>query len=208
MRKLTEQEEFWSGEFGDEYLVRNDGQELLASNLALFANALRHADYVGSVVEFGTNRGLNLRALHQLLPKARLSGVEINAAAHRAVAELGIADVWRGSIFDYEPAETSDLALAKGVLIHLDPGMLDHAYDKLYTASHRYVLLVEYYNPDPVEVTYRGHREKLFKRDFAGEMLDRFPDLALADYGFSYRRDPAFRGNDCTWFLLEKRAAR
>ena len=28
-----------------------------------------------------------------------------------------------------------------------------------------------------------GHQEKLFKRDFASEMLDRYRDLPLVDYG-------------------------
>ena len=32
-------------------------------------------------------------------------------------------------------------------------------------------------------VEYRGHTGKLFKRDFAGEMIYRF-DLKLIDYGF------------------------
>lgn len=207
MRELTEQEMFWKGQFGDEYLVRNEGPELLASNLALFSSALSRADHIGSVIEFGTNRGLNLQALHHLLPNAHLRGVEINEAAHRAVSALGIADVWHGSIFDYDITEPADLVLAKGVLIHLNPDMLEIAYDKLFSASRRYILIVEYYNPVPVEVTYRGHRDRLFKRDFAGEMLDRFDHLALADYGFSYRRDPMFLGTDCTWFLLEKRGA-
>jgi len=44
----------------------------------------------------------------------------------------------------------------------------------------------------------------LFKRDFAGEMLDRYPALKLLDYGFVYRRDPLFPQDDMTWFLLEK----
>jgi len=44
----------------------------------------------------------------------------------------------------------------------------------------------------------------LFKRDFAGEMLERFADLKLLDYGFVYRRDPNFPQDDITWFLLEK----
>ena len=52
-----------------------------------------------------------------------------------------------------------------------------------------FIGLVEYYNPTPVEVEYRGHVQKLFKRDFAGEMLDRFPDLTLVHYGFAYHRD-------------------
>jgi spore coat polysaccharide biosynthesis protein SpsF len=44
----------------------------------------------------------------------------------------------------------------------------------------------------------------LFKRDFAGDLLDRFPGLVLVDYGFVYHRDKAFPQDDMTWFLLEK----
>ncbi|QVL50178.1 MAG: hypothetical protein KFB96_06875 [Thiocapsa sp.] len=44
----------------------------------------------------------------------------------------------------------------------------------------------------------------MFKRDFAGEMLDRYPDLELIDYGFIYRRDPVFPQDDMTWFLLQR----
>jgi len=64
---------------------------------------------------------------------------------------------------------------------------------------------VEYYNPVPVEVSYRGHQGKLFKRDFSGEMLDKFKDLRLIRYGFVYHRDPSFPQDDITWFLLEKK---
>jgi spore coat polysaccharide biosynthesis protein SpsF len=55
-----------------------------------------------------------------------------------------------------------------------------------------------------VEVLYRGHTSKLFKRDFAGEMLDTYPDLSMVDYGFVYSRDNNFPQDDVTWFLLEK----
>lgn len=41
MAHKTEQEEFWSGEFGDEYIKRNEGKELLASNIALFSEILK-----------------------------------------------------------------------------------------------------------------------------------------------------------------------
>jgi hypothetical protein len=44
----------------------------------------------------------------------------------------------------------------------------------------------------------------LFKRDFAGEMLERYPDLELIDYGFVYKRDNNFPQDDITWFLLKK----
>lgn len=77
-------------------------------------------------------------------------------------------------------------------------------YNALHQAARRYVCLVEYYNPIPMEATYRGHTGKLFERDFAGELLDKFPDLRLVDYGFVYRRDLNFPQDDPTWFLLEK----
>jgi spore coat polysaccharide biosynthesis protein SpsF len=65
--------------------------------------------------------------------------------------------------------------------------------------------LAEYYSPSRVEIKYRGHKNKLFKRDFAGEMLDQFSDLSLTDYGFVYHRDE-FPQDDINWFLLEKAA--
>jgi spore coat polysaccharide biosynthesis protein SpsF len=57
----------------------------------------------------------------------------------------------------------------------------------------------------PVSVDYRGHAQRLYKRDFAGEMMERYPFLELLDYGFVYRRDRAFPQDDITWFLMEKK---
>ena len=37
---VTEQEAFWYGDFGNSYLKRNDGQEVLASKTAKFAKVL------------------------------------------------------------------------------------------------------------------------------------------------------------------------
>jgi pseudaminic acid biosynthesis-associated methylase len=206
MRELTEQEQFWQGDFGNQYVGRNQGQALISANLALFTKALSRARAIGSLVELGTNTGNNLLALRQLLPGCELNGVEINAMAHAQAQGLNIASVWHGSLFDFPRERQYDLTLSKGVLIHLAPELLSQAYDQLYHLSSRYVLIAEYYNPAPVEVSYRGNSGKLFKRDFAGEMLDRFPDLQLLDYGFGYRRDPQFPVDDITWFLLEKRS--
>jgi hypothetical protein len=69
------------------------------------------------------------------------------------------------------------------------------------------MLIAEYYSPVPIEISYRGHEQRLFKRDFAGELLGTFPDLRLVDYGFSYRNDPVAPQDDITWFLLEKQLA-
>lgn len=203
----TPQEEFWAGSFGTDYIDRNRSDQLLASNLEFFSRALRRAGRVGSCVELGANIGMNLKALKLLYPELRAQGVEINADAAAQLTELiGDENVFHGSIFDWSPSEPVELSLIKGVLIHLNPDMLPTAYDRLYSASSRFVLVCEYYNPAPVTISYRGHSDRLFKRDFAGEMMDRFPDLKLVDYGFSYRRDPAFPQDDITWFLMEKAA--
>lgn len=202
----TDQEAFWAGEFGADYIRRNEGAALLAANLNFFSLSLRGAGRIASCIEFGANIGMNLRALRLLYPQIALRGVEINPVAAKALAELiGEPNVDCGSIFDHVAGEPADLSLIKGVLIHIQPEMLSVTYRKLYEASRRWILVCEYYNPSPVAIPYRGHRDRLFKRDFAGEMLDMFSDLRLVDYGFVYRRDPAFPQDDITWFLMEKR---
>jgi pseudaminic acid biosynthesis-associated methylase len=198
----TEQEEFWAGEFGTEYIQRNTGEDWIANNTAHFARILAKTSGITSVVELGANIGLNLQAIRRLLPAVELSGVEINADA---VKELQSADISaiHGSLLEVDPP-VCDLAFTKGVLIHINPDSLPIAYDKLYQASGRYILVCEYYNTSPVAITYRGHTDRLFKRDFAGEMLDRFSDLRLIDYGFIYHRDQNWPQDDQSWFLIEK----
>lgn len=200
----TEQEAFWAGDFGDEYIGRNDSPRLVAANMALFAKVLQHTRNVGSIIEFGANIGMNLHALRQLLPQTSLSAIEINQRAAGILRALGYVTVHEGSILDFKASTQYDMALIKGVLIHIAPEQLPNVYDALYAASSRYVCVVEYYNPTPVSVSYRGHTERLFKRDFAGELMDRHPNLRLLAYGFNYHRDPEFAYGDETWFLMEK----
>lgn len=200
----TEQEAFWAGEFGREYMDRNKGDHLLAANLALFARVLSQTRGIGSVIEFGANIGLNLQAITRLLPRAELAAVEINELAASQLRTNVKATVYCKSILEFEPEREYDLAVSKGVLIHIAPERLDDVYKRLWQASRRYILIVEYYNPTPMEIAYRGHRKRLFKRDFAGDLLQRYSNLHLRDYGFVYHRDSVFPGDDLTWFLLEK----
>jgi pseudaminic acid biosynthesis-associated methylase len=202
----TSQEQLWAGEFGNDYIVRNRDGALLDSNRALFDTILSHTQSVTSAIEFGANIGNNLRALRELMPAVELHSVEINATAAAEIQTWGGATVEVASLLDFVPSRQWDLSFTKGVLIHLPPQALPDIYDKLVAASSRYVMVCEYYNPTPVEVAYRGHEHALFKRDFAGEILDAHPELALVDYGFTYHRDPHHPLDDSTWFLMEKQA--
>jgi spore coat polysaccharide biosynthesis protein SpsF len=200
----TPQEEFWAGKFGDEYIQRNPVSKMLASNTALFSTIFSRTRDVQSVVEFGANIGINWRAISHIIPEASLTGIEINKSAVDELQKWGGAVVIHNSIIALDTPQTWDFVLIKGVLIHINSDALSKVYENLVRASNRYVCVVEYYNPSPVSISYRGHSDRLFKRDFAGEIMDTYPDLKLLDYGFVYRRDPNFPQDDVTWFLMEK----
>lgn len=202
----TPQEEFWAGDFGKDYIDRNQSEQLLASNLNFFSKILRNTPSLKSVIEFGANVGMNMRALKLLHPKIEPFGIEINPEAVSILRKLiGSENVFEGSIFDYSNDKKYDLSFIKGVLIHINPDLLDLVYQKLFDSSSRYILVAEYFNPSPVALPYRGHEDRLYKRDFAGEMLDKFSNLELRDYGFEYKRDPLFPQDNINWFLMEKK---
>jgi spore coat polysaccharide biosynthesis protein SpsF len=207
MRFKTEQETFWAGEFGANYIARNTGDKLLASNLAFFAKALAAANNPASCIEFGANVGMNLRALKLLYPDQEQHAIEINTEAAAGLRQvIPVEHIHQASVLDFLPARTWDLVLIKGLLIHIAPDWLGRVYDALHKACGRYVLLCEYYSPKPEMIPYRGHKNRLFKRDFCGELLDRHSDFKLLDYGFAYHRDPDFPQDDINWFVVEKRA--
>jgi pseudaminic acid biosynthesis-associated methylase len=202
----TEQEEFWAGEFGQDYSQRNTGDLFIAGNIQIFSKVIMRTSGIKSMIEFGANVGANLEAIRKLLPDIELSAIEINKTAIEYLRKRGdIRHIYEGSIIDFKPDYQRDLVLIKTVLIHIQPDLLPLVYDLLYQSSKKYICVAEYYSPAPVSVTYRGHENRLFKRDFAGEMIKRLK-LRLVDYGFAYRNDPNYGSeyDDINWFLLEK----
>ena len=204
MNFKTKQEDFWAGAFGDNYIDRNQSEDYLAANTALFSEIFKSTNNVSSAIEFGANVGLSLKAIRRLMPKISLSAIEINKNAVNELNKIKNIEVFNTSILEFSPKKTSDFVLIKGVLIHIDPNELQNIYSTLYNTSSRYICLAEYYNPVPVELKYRGHDGKLFKRDFCGEMMDKYPNIKLVSYGFFYHRDYNFPHDDTNWFLLEK----
>jgi pseudaminic acid biosynthesis-associated methylase len=199
----SEQENFWSGEFGSDYIDRNRDSLTISSNLVLFSKIINQMKFLPKdTLEIGANIGLNISALKLILPNSNFTGLEINRNACESLSKTG-AKVINDSVFNVSLDQLFDLVFTKGVLIHLDPERIQDVYEKLYNWSRKYILLIEYFNPSPVKIEYRGFENKLFKRDFAGEMLDKFKDLKLVDYGFVYSRSN-FPQDDVTWFLLEK----
>jgi pseudaminic acid biosynthesis-associated methylase len=216
----NDQEKFWSGEFGNHYTQRCTGEERIKSNEELFRRALRCSGWVDNysgylkdsysgktVIEFGANRGLNIYALSRLGFKTdNMSAVEINDSACCHLNEIPGLIVYNQSMYDECHWAKHDLVISRGVLIHQAPDWLPEAYEVLYNACKvgGYILTAEYHASTPTEVKYRGHDGKLWRRDFASEMLDRFRDLKVRDYGFVWKRDPVAPQDDIVWTLMYK----
>lgn len=196
----TEQELFWAGSFGDEYTDRNN----VLDNDVFFKKILGGL-VIKNVFEIGCNRGLNLKAINKLYNNIELNGCEINRKAYNLLLNDNICHMlYNMSIFDYDIQYSYDLVFTKGVLIHINPDKLQEVYERMYKMSNKYILICEYYSRNIEMIKYRDNDNKLFKRDFCGELMNLFPRLKLIDYGFVYYRDPKYPQDDITWFLLEK----
>jgi len=204
MNYKTEQESFWAASFGTEYIERNASEEMIIANIHLFSKILKLTTGVQSILELGCNVGMNLHSLHRISNKYDISGVEINEIAAKIASKSSHLSIINTTILsELKLNKKYDLTFTKNVMIHINPLELDQVYANLYNNSKRYILVCEYYNPTPVSVDYRGHKDRLFKRDFAGEMIDKY-NLRLIDYGFNYHRDDSLPQDDATWFLLSK----
>ena len=94
--------------------------------------------------------------------------IEINKKAVSLLSEtLPKDNIFNVSILDFKPIRKWDLVLIKGVLIHMNQDYLKNIYQTLIDSTSKYLLICEYYNPNPVMIKYRGNDEKLYKRDFA-----------------------------------------
>ena len=203
MKFETEQEDFWAGDFGKDYIERNDCEKLLNSKTFMWQRILRSTTSIKNIMELGCNIGLNLIALKKLNPNFKLSGYEINERAFLRAKETNVGKIYNTSILDKIKEEPADLTFTCTVLIHINPNHLKKVYENLVNKTKRYVIVAEYYNPTPVKINYRGHKNKLFKRDFAGDLINDY-NLKLIDYGFIYNKDELAPQDDINWFLLEK----
>jgi spore coat polysaccharide biosynthesis protein SpsF len=200
----TEQEKFWKSTFGNQYTGRTIKAKFYTTRIKMWSDILPQTLGINSVFEIGTNIGLQLDIIKLLNPNRKIetAGIEINKKAFLIAKKKH--KVQNISVLDFKPKKKFDLTFSAGVLIHLPPEKLKHAYKVLYNSSNKYIVISEYFNTSPVEVVYRGHSNKLFKRDFAKEIKNLY-DLELIDYKFMWSEDNFFPCDNTTWFLFKKK---
>lgn len=193
----------WQGPFGDDYTERNKLNEVaITRRCRAFAQVLSHISDPANILEVGANAGINCHALSRV-SAAELHAVEPNETAFAVLREQLGSRAHNTSAFEIPHGDSSiDLVFTSGVLIHIPPDRLRDACAEMFRVSRRYILAMEYFSKEPVEIPYRGQNGLLFKRDFGGYWLDHF-SLKFVANGFFWQRTTGL--DDVHWWLFEKR---
>lgn len=156
-----------------------------------------------SILEVGCNLGNQLLLLEEM-GFTNLHGIEINSEIVReAKARVPFAQIVEGSAIQIPyPTAHFDLVFTAGLLIHIAPSELAKVMSEIRRCSRTWIWGLEYYSPAMTEVSYRGHRNLLWKTNYGQEYLEDFPDLELAlEQKLPYLSD----GNVDAMFLLRRR---
>ena len=198
-----EQLAHWKGQEGDSYIERN-GEELLPAYTSMWSRILQRTPGVSSVLEVGANVGINLKAIKNLRPEIERHAIEPNKEARKRLVEDGV------TVYPYAAEHvwdmwTCDLVFTRGVLIHINPNVLPYVYKNMFNHTSRYMVVAEYFAPKREMIPYRGLLNRLWRADYAGEIMERYPEMKLVDYFFIYKRDPVAPQDNITVFIMEKK---
>lgn len=200
MSESSRLEQLWAGDFGNAYIERN---RAAAEPREPFWKSILDGLPLRRVLEIGCNIGANLQWIARRVPPAGVYGVDVNAAA---IAEVRRALPGVNALL--VPARDLpfrdgwfDLVFTAGVLIHQPEIALPLVMGEMVRCSRRYVLCVEYFAEETVEVPYRGERGALFKRDYGRLFQELFESLRLLRQGFLPRAEG---WDDATYWLFEK----
>lgn len=190
MAKMTKQMEKWAGQFGKEYTDRNtlsleEMDALYERNYGVTRTELNERFLKGidrsiRMLEVGSNIGNQLLCL-QRMGFSNLYGIELQSyAVELSKSRTRRINIIEGSAFDIPYRDGYfDLVFTSGVLIHINPSDIALAMREIHRCTREYICGFEYYADKYTEIPYRGHRDLLWKADFARLYLDQFGDLEL-----------------------------
>ena len=151
------QEKFWSGKFGSSYTLRNQNPD---KKNTILKDIIKNKLKITSVIEIGSNTGLNLDVIKSYYKKIKTVGIEINKDAYAILKTKHFAI--NASALDLKVKNNYDLVISSGFLIHQNPKTLNKIYKTIYRLSNKYIYLREYFNPEPVMIKYRNNKKSTF----------------------------------------------
>lgn len=195
MTQTTEQ--FWSGEFGDEYTKRNFVRWM--DRISFWRNIIKTTQ-ARSYYEIGCNAGWNLSAIKAAAESLSVEsvigvgGCEINHEALYRAIEAGFKINRIG-----DETRKYEFVFTSGVLIHQNADECLAMMRRVIDLSYKYVLCVEYESEQLEEIEYRGHAERLWKRPYTAMYQDL--GLNLLSKGKLSKEDGF---DNCAYGLFEK----
>ena len=216
MDKFTKQMETWGGCFGKEYTDRNaltlDELGNLYKGRFGITRTEMNSKFIGGfdrdmkILEVGSNIGNQLLCLQEM-GFNNLYGIELQGyAVELSKSRTKRINIIEGSAFDIPYKDSYfDLVFTSGVLIHINPSDIRMPVKEIYRCAKEYIWGFEYYGDKYTEILYRGHKDLLWKTDFAKLYCEQFSDLELVqEKRFKYIDND----NENSMFLLKKRSVK
>ena len=200
MSEAKRLESLWAGRFGDEYAERNKNA---SEGRDAFWKAFLSQYRVRNVLEVGCNIGGNLFWIAKILRPENVTGVDVNEGALKKLrtALPGVNAVLSTAKALPFKDSSHELVFTAGVLIHQPEDTLAEVMREVLRCSRRYVLCLEYYSKQTVEVPYRGNSGALFKRDYGHLYQKLSPSLKLLEKKELTKKDG---WDDVTFWLFDK----
>lgn len=155
---LNDQQAFWEGDLGNDYIYRNteltnfqytDGNRKSIVE-DFFKDILRDT----SILELGCNTGNMIRILKDM-GFTDITGLDINEEAIDTISkEFPQYSFIHSSIESLQIQRKYDLVYTSGVLVHIHPDNLDRIIRKIKLLSRKYIFGLEYYNETLTEEPY------------------------------------------------------
>ena len=114
---MNQQEKFWSGKFGDDYIDRNNSKKLQRNNDQFFKKIFQKKLKINSVLELGSNIGNNLLSLEKIYKKSSFTALELNLKACQILKKKKKPkyNVINSTILNFKTEKKFNLVLCKGV---------------------------------------------------------------------------------------------
>jgi len=116
-----------------------------------------------SIIELGCNRGNFIQVLLNM-GFTNITGVDINREAIEMAREsFPKLNFIKTTIEDFDYYEKYDIVATCGVLIHIDPSLLQNVINKIEDMSKKYIFGCEYYSNDFAMIK---HSSKCYSGDY------------------------------------------
>lgn len=193
----------WTSEFGKAYTDRNPiDVDAMDRELGEWCGCGRKSDLFrqflpleriasGSVLEVGSNVGVQLKILQTVNPGLTLNGLEpMKYALEKGQAYYPDIKFVHGTAFKIPYEDNSfDVVMTNTVLIHIHPDDLPKALSEIHRVARRYIHFHEYYADTLTAVHYQGESGLMWKTNFMRRYLDLFDDLTEVDVRYLHYKD-------------------